>query len=138
MNSLIFTHMRYLPPVKINRCDLVNSLVSEGCILSGELIKHSVIGIRSVIGSGSVVEDTVVMGADYYEMQAPSRQAVPLGIGEGCVIRNAIIDKNACIGDGCVITPDGKVDGTNTNLYSVRDGIIVIPKNTVIPSGTTI
>ena len=61
-----------------------------------------------------------------------------MGIGEGCVIRNAIIDKNACIGDGCVITPDGKADGTNTNLYSVRDGIIVIPKNTVIPSGTTI
>ncbi len=132
----IYTRMRYLPPSKINCCDLNRCLLSEGSIISGHRILHSIIGIRSVIGEGSVIEHAVVMGADYYDAQLTETSAPPLGVGKECYIRNAIIDKNARIGDGAYITPDGKKDETVTELYSVRDGIIVIPKNTVIPAGT--
>lgn len=133
----IHTHMRFLPPSKINCCDLNRCLLSEGCIISGHRILRSIIGIRAVVGEGSVIEHSVIMGADYYEKEA-APGAVPLGIGRDCYIRNAIVDKNARIGDGCYITPDGKPDGTVTPSYTVRDGIIVIPKNTTIPPGTRI
>ena len=136
--SMLYTHMRYLPPVKINHCDLVNCLVSEGSILSGELIKHCIIGIRSIVGEGSVLEDTVMMGADYYDLDDTAGTGVPIGIGNKCVIRNAIIDKNARIGDGCIITPEGKPDNADSDLYVIRDGVIVIPKRTLIPPGTRI
>jgi glucose-1-phosphate adenylyltransferase len=134
----IYTHMRYLPPSKINCCDLNRCLLVEGCIVSGHRILHSVIGLRAVIGEGTVIEHSVVMGADYfeYEKTAVDGGKVPLGIGRDCYIKNAIIDKNVRIGDSVYISPDGKADGEQTELYLVRDGVIVIPKNTVISSGT--
>jgi glucose-1-phosphate adenylyltransferase len=137
----IYTRMRYLPPSKINCCDLNRCLLSEGSIISGHRLLHSIVGIRSTVGEGSVIEHSVLMGADYYDGQARDGQGlektgIPIGIGRDCYIRNAIIDKNARIGNDVYITPDGKPDGTSTDSYSVRDGIIVIPKNTVIPSGT--
>ncbi len=134
----IYTHMRYLPPSKINCCDLNRCLLAEGSILSGHRILHSVIGLRAVIGEGSVIEHSVIMGADYYEHEktAADRGRVPLGIGRDCYIKNAIVDKNVRIGDSVYISPDGKAEGEQTDLYVVRDGVIVIPKNTVIPAGT--
>ena len=133
----IHTHMRYLPPSKINCCDLNRCLLSEGCIISGHRILHSIIGIRAIVGEGSVIEHSVVMGADFYEKEAP--QCVPrIGIGRDCFIRNAIVDKNARIGDGSYLTPDGKTENVVTDQYTVRDGILVIPKNAVIPAGTRI
>ena len=84
-----------------------------------------------------MIEHTVMMGADYFDPQHLPGDQVPIGIGRDCFIRNAIIDKNARIGDGCYITPDGKTD-TVTDTYTVSDGVIVIPKNAVIPSGTRI
>ena len=134
----IHTHMRYLPPSKINCCDLNRCLLSEGCIISGHRILHSIVGIRAVVGEGSVIEHSVLMGADFYENENPPRGTVRIGVGRDCYIKNAIIDKNARIGDGAYITPDGKPDETVTPLYAVKDGIIVIPKNTVIPAGTRI
>ncbi|MDZ4197697.1 MAG: sugar phosphate nucleotidyltransferase, partial [Kiritimatiellia bacterium] len=135
----IYTHMRYLPPSKINCCDLNRCLLSEGCIISGHRILHSIVGIRAVIGEGTVIEHSVIMGADTFERDAPVEGAVvPMGIGRDCFIRNAIIDKNARIGDGVYLTPDGKPDNTVTPNYTVRDGIIVVPKNAVIPAGTRI
>ena len=132
----LYTHMRFLPPSKINCCDLNRALLSEGCIISGHRILSSIIGVRAIVGEGSVLEHTVMMGADYYDHERPDKAStVPLGVGRDCFIRNAIIDKNARIGDGCYITPDGKPDGVH-DLYTVQDGIIVIPKNTVIPPGT--
>ncbi len=132
----IYTHMRFLPSSKINCCDLNRTLLAEGCIISGHRILHSIIGVRAVIGEGTVIEHSVIMGADYYEHE---REPVPpgprLGIGRDCFIRNAIVDKNARIGDGAYISPDGKPDGTVTPQFTVRDGVIVIPKNTVIPPG---
>lgn len=133
----IHTHMRFLPPSKINCCDLNRCLLSEGCIISGHRILHSMVGVRAIVGQGSVVEHCVLMGADFYEKKAPAG-VPPLGIGKDCYIKNAIIDKNARIGDGAYITPDGKPDNTVTPQYTIRDGIVVIPKNTVIPAGTRI
>lgn len=130
----IHTRMRYLPPSKINCCDLNNALLSEGCVISGHRILHSIIGIRAVTGEGSVIEHSVIMGSDYYEWTPPGDGRPPVGIGRDCFIRNAIVDKNARIGEGAYIVPDGKPDVV-TPLYSVKDGIIVIPKNAVIPAG---
>ncbi|MCO5069140.1 MAG: glucose-1-phosphate adenylyltransferase [Kiritimatiellae bacterium] len=129
----IYTDMRYLPPSKINCCDLNRCLLSEGCIISGHRILHSIIGIRAIVGDGTVIEHSVLMGADYYERE-PKPGEVRLGIGRDCYIKNAIIDKNARIGDGAYISPEGKGD-TNHRLYTIRDGVIVIPKNAVIPPG---
>lgn len=133
----IYTNMRYLPPSKINHCDLECCLLSEGCIISGKRIERSVIGVRALVGNGSEIERSIVMGADYYEhgvVHHPS--SIPLGIGENCRISDAIIDKNVRIGDGVTISPAGKPEGMDDPRFSIRDGIIVIPKNTVIPSGT--
>jgi glucose-1-phosphate adenylyltransferase len=134
----IHTHMRYLPPSKINCCDLNRCLLSEGCIISGHRILHSIIGIRAIVGEGSVIEHSVMMGADFYDWENPAKGALRVGIGRDCYVKNAIIDKNARIGDGAYIAPDGKPDETETPLYTVKDGIIVIPKNTVIPAGMRI
>ncbi|MBU1693662.1 MAG: glucose-1-phosphate adenylyltransferase [Verrucomicrobia bacterium] len=134
----IHTRMRYLPPSKINCCDLNRCLLSEGCIISGHRILHSIVGIRAIVGPGSVVEHSVIMGADYYEMDGAPAGLPRVGIGRDCFIRNAIVDKNARIGDGSYIAPDGKPDNTVTEQYTIREGIIVIPKNAVILAGTRI
>ncbi|MDF7826651.1 glucose-1-phosphate adenylyltransferase [Pontiellaceae bacterium B12227] len=139
MSKVIYTRMRYLPPSKINHCDLSRCLLSDGCIISGERIDHAVIGLRALVGEGSVVEDSILMGADYYEHgEIDDPSGIPMGIGKNCVVKNAIIDKNVRIGDNVVISPEGKPADEQTDLYWVCEGIIVIPKNTVIPSGTTI
>lgn len=132
----IYTHMRYLPPSKILNCQMERCLLSEGCIISGGRLRRCVAGIRALIGERSDIEDSVLMGADYYEFQNSMPGAPPVGIGEDCVIRRAIIDKNARIGNGCYISPEGKASGTVTDLYTVVDNVIVVPKNTVIPDGT--
>jgi len=134
----IYTNMRYLPPSKINKCDMDRCLLSEGCIVSSERISHSIVGIRAVVGEATVVEDSVLIGADYYELNKVDDGLPSLGIGRGCVIKNAIVDKNCMIGDDCFISPEGKPDDVETDTYTVRDGVIVIPKNSVIPAGTRI
>ncbi|HNZ66615.1 MAG TPA: glucose-1-phosphate adenylyltransferase, partial [Planctomycetota bacterium] len=135
MKAPIYTHMRYLPPSKINCCDITRCLLSDGCIISGHRLLNTIIGIRQLIGEGTVAEYSILMGADYYEIDAASDD-IPIGIGRDCYIKNAIIDKNVRIGDGVYISPEGKKDGEENDKYVVRDGIIVIPKGTRIPSGT--
>ena len=138
-DNLIYTRMRYLPPSKINSCELIQSLISDGCILSGKRIWRSVIGLRSVVGEGSVIEESILMGADFYQHNKESHSSgIELGIGENCIIKKTILDKNVRIGDGVTITPDNKPDNLDNQLYCIRDGIVIIPKNTVIPSGTNI
>ncbi len=133
----IFTHMRYLPPSKINQCNLSRCLLSEGCIISGKRIEHAVIGLRALVGEGTEIEDSIFMGADEYEHGIVTHESgIPLGIGKNCIIKQAIIDKNVRIGDGVVISPEGKPSDEQTALYRIRDGIMVIPNSTVIPSGT--
>jgi len=138
-DNLIYTRMRYLPPSKINSCELIQSLISDGCILSGKRIWRSVIGLRSVVGEGSVIEESILMGADFYQHNKESHSSgIELGIGDNCIIKKTILDKNVRIGDGVTITPDNKPDNLDDKLYCIRDGIVIIPKNTVIPSGTNI
>lgn len=137
-NGIIYTHMRFLPASKINCCDLNRCLLSDGCIISGHRILRSIVGIRAIVGEGTVIEHSVIMGADYYEPVNSRKGAPSIGIGRDCYIKNAIIDKNARIGDGVYLTPDNKPDGESNDMYTVKDGVIVVPKNAVIPAGMRI
>ncbi len=141
---LIFSRPRYLSPAKINNSYMVKSIVAEGAIiLSNTTIKHSIIGLRSRINEGSTIEDSIIMGCDYYDTldDIKNRQAnnIPsLGVGKNCVIKKAIIDKNVAIGDGVKILNQKKLKDFDGGNYCIRDGIVVIEKNSVIPPGTTI
>jgi len=139
----IHTHMRYLPPSKINCCDLNRCLLSEGCIISGHRILHSIIGIRAIVGEGSVMEHSVIMGADFYEsldeIERNRERGVPdVGIGRDCEIRDAIVDKNARIGHGVRLVNGNGVAAETADNHVIVDGIIVVPKDAVIPDGTVI
>jgi len=133
----IYTHPRFLPGSKINGAALRQAIIADGCIISDAHIERSVIGIRSTIETGATIRNSIVMGADYYETDHASRpKGVPaIGIGRNCVIDRAIIDKNARIADGVVITPEGKPSEHDGDNYFIRDGIVVVPKNAVIPAG---
>jgi glucose-1-phosphate adenylyltransferase len=136
-NAPIYTHPRFLPGSKMNGATLRQAIISDGCIISDAHIERSVIGVRSIIESGATIRNSIVMGADYYEIDpTPDRRRQPsIGIGRNCVIDRAIIDKNARIADGVVITPEGKPADFDGGNYFIRDGIVVVPKNAVIPAG---
>ena len=133
--SPIYTRPRFLPGSKINGATLRQAIISDGCIISDAHLERSVIGIRSVIQSGATIRNSIVMGADYFELGLTDSSQPAMGIGKNCVIDRAIIDKNARIGDGVVITPEGKSQNLDADNYFIRDGIIVVPKNAVIPAG---
>ena len=139
----IFTHARYLPGSKILRSQVDHSLLCEGSIINRSEIRHSIIGIRSRIGEQSVIERTVIMGADLFESQdeieANARRGLPpIGVGRNCLIRDAIIDKNARIGDGVRLINAAGKSFEETEDYVIRDGIIVVPKHAVIADGTIV
>ena len=140
----IYTRSRYLPPSKLLNCQITDSLIGEGCILKECQIHHSVLGIRSRIGAGCLIQDTLIMGADYYktraELKGSAQGNVPLGIGAGTTIRGAIVDKNACIGQNVqIINKDRVEEATKEELgFYIRGGIVVIFKNTTIPDNTVI
>jgi glucose-1-phosphate adenylyltransferase len=131
----IYTHPRFLPGSKINGATLRQAIVSDGCIISDAHLERSLVGIRSVIQSGATIRNSIVMGADYFELDQTDSSQPPMGIGRNCVIDRAIIDKNVRIADGVVITPEGKPPNLDADNYFIRDGIVVIPKNAVIPAG---
>ena len=140
----IYTHMRNLPPSKINKADITSSLTSEGCIITNCKLNRSVIGVRSIIEDGTEFDGVILIGADYYDDEAEKaknhEKGVPCtGIGKNCKIANTIIDKNAKIGDNCQIGVSGKTyeDGDHGTFYSA-DGIIVIRKGAIVPAGTII
>lgn len=141
----IYTRGRYLPPTKLLNCRITDAMVGDGCILKNCQIHHSVLGIRTRIESGCNIQDTLIMGADYYE-PGDKRQTdldageVPLGIGANTIVRRAIIDKNACIGrDVQLINKDRVEEAQREDQgFHIRSGIIVVIKNAVIPDGTII
>jgi glucose-1-phosphate adenylyltransferase len=138
MTFPLYTRPRFLPATKINGGRVEHSLIADGCVLNDSTVKDSVLGLRSVVGAGARLERTIVMGSDYYETE-PSGTAVPaLGIGDGTVVENAIIDKNARVGNNCRISPKNKPNDVDHALYFVRDGIVIIPKNGIVPHGTVI
>jgi glucose-1-phosphate adenylyltransferase len=140
----IYTHPRFLPASKVNKCAIDHVVIGDGSIITDSFLHHCVLGIRSFIGEGSSVEDTIVMGADYYETAQQladntARGRPHLGLGRNCRIKGAIIDKNTRIGDGCVLIADGKADGVYLDgAVIVRDGVLVVPKNAVLPAGTVV
>jgi glucose-1-phosphate adenylyltransferase len=135
----IFTNARFLPASKVNAARVQRAVLSDGCVVTDATIERSVIGIRSVIEGGSSLRNCVMMGADYFDSPAARGAGEPaLGVGQGCAIEDAIIDKNARIGNGVKISPRGKPENHDGDGYFIRDGIVVIPKGAVIPDGTVI
>lgn len=148
----VFTQPRFLPNSKLDDVEVIRSTISDGCFIRQSRIIHSVIGMRSVIRRGSVLEDVVMLGQDNYGPPHHLRRAasitldgedditdiLPRGIGRQCRITHAIIDKNACIGNEVVITDHSGLPDEDGEYYYVRDGIVIIPNNAVVPSGKCI
>jgi glucose-1-phosphate adenylyltransferase len=139
----IFTHARFLPSSKILSSEVHQSILSEGSIINCSQINNSIIGLRSRIGENSFIDHSIVMGADYFESKeevvSNATKGIPnIGIGNNCEIRNAIIDNNARIGNGVkLINVRGAAEEEAEN-HIIRDGIVVIPADSIIPDGTVI
>ncbi len=134
----IYTHPRLLPPTKFSACEVRDSMISEGRILSGASIRESVVGIRAIVKAGTVIEESVIMGANEYEWASPDASTPPLGIGRDCVIRRAIIDLDTRIGEGAKLVNADGVEEEDHDDYSIREGIIVVPRGGTIPPGRVI
>ncbi len=134
----IYTHARFLPGSKVRDCAVRRSVICEGGVLEGATIQDSVVGIRSVVRPGAVLERTVMMGANKYPWDAEGAEAPAIGVGRDCVIRNAILDLDTRIGDGARLVNEAGIEEAEAESYAIRGGIIVVPKGAVIPPGTVI
>ncbi len=139
----LYTDARMLPPAKIKSTDVSNSLISEASLIHNATIENSIVGIRSYVGTDVTIRNSIVMGADYYGWGAAgSRERIDgppePGILDGAYVEGAIIDKNVRIGKNCVIRNAGGVTNQDGDGFYIRDGIVVIPKNTEVPPGTVI
>jgi glucose-1-phosphate adenylyltransferase len=141
----IYTRSRYLPPTKLLDSHVTESMLGEGCILKECIVTRSVIGIRSRIETGCVIDNSLLMGCDFYEspeqrLQALETGKIPLGVGANSTIRRAIVDKNARIGRNVQLTNrDQIMEGNRENLgFVIQNGIIVVIKNAVISNGMII
>ena len=134
----IYTRSRYLPPTKLLDCQVQESMIGEGCILKECRISHSVLGLRTLVEANCVIEDTLILGADYYESSQEGK--IPIGIGSGTTIRRAIVDKNARIGRNVQIINKDNVEESKREEegFYIRSGIVVVLKNATIPDGTII
>lgn len=142
-SQTIYTRPRMLPPSKVSGSTLEKALISDGCIIHASRIENSVIGVRSRIGYGTNITSTYIMGADFYETleeinQAQSKNIPLIGIGARCNLRNCIIDKNCRIGDDVRLNGGPHLEPTDNELYTVKDGIIVVKKGAVLPNGFTV
>ena len=139
----VYTHARYLPASKVNRCTFDHIIIADGCIVTEAQLKRCVLGIRSIIREGCRLENVVMMGADNFEsepdIRANAENGVPnIGIGNNCMVRNAIIDKGARIGSNVVLDPADKPGNWEGHGVYIRDGVLVVPKNAIIPNDTVI
>lgn len=139
----IYTNPLFLPGSVINDCKITQSIISDGCIIDNAEIHNSVIGIRSIVGKSTLIRNSIIMGADYYETEANIRKdrlkKIPdVGIGNNSRIVGAIVDKNVHIGDHVNIENTKKVEQFDAGNYMIRDYIVIIPKDSVIPSHTVI
>ena len=139
----IYTRRRHLPSTKVNSSSIRSSILSEGSIIDYSEIDRSIIGIRSIIFGNARIHQSILMGADYYETVEQKRQnrgdGIPdIGIGSNCLIRSTIIDKNARIGENSMIVNTEQKDDVDGDNYYIRDGIVIVPKDGVIPPGTVI
>ncbi|MGD1019717.1 MAG: glucose-1-phosphate adenylyltransferase [Verrucomicrobiia bacterium] len=142
-NAPVYTHARFLPASKLVETQVRHALIADGCIILRSRIENTIVGVRSFIGSDCMLRDTILMGSDFFETQHEMLEEDAMGIphmsvGRGSKIERAIIDKNVHIGEGVTITDKtGTPDFDGPNYY-IRDGIVIIPKNAVIPAGTKI
>ncbi len=139
----VYTRARYLPAAKINSAQVGQAIVAGGAVLTNCTLNRCVIGVRSVVREGSQLSNVVMMGADYFEgaqeIAGTTANDLPLlGVGRNCMIKNAIIDKNARVGDNVRLDPEGKPDGFDQGAISIRDGVLIVGKDGVVPSGTVI
>lgn len=142
-DNAVYTRPRMLPPAKISGTTLEKTIIAEGCIINASRVEHSVIGIRTRVGTGTTIVSSYIMGTDFYEtlddMNNAVRKGIPkLGIGERCYIRNAIIDKNCRIGNDVRINGGHHLPNADHSLYAVKDGIIVVKKGAILPDGFVI
>lgn len=138
--KFIYTRPRMLPPAKISGTTLEKTVIAEGCIINASRIEHSVIGIRSRIGYGTTIASCYIMGSDYYEtiedINSDQYKGVPpIGIGKRCYLRNCIVDKNCRIGDDVRLNGGPHLENTDHELYTIKEGIIVVKKGAVLPNG---
>ena len=143
MSAPIYTRARFLPSSRIERCDIRESIISEGSILRGAKILNSVVGIRSMVSEDVSLERVMMMGADFYEDEEDfdyNRQlGIPnIGIGKGSIVRKAIIDKNAHIGESVRILNEERIQNFDGPGYYIRDGIVIVPKNGIVQNGTVV
>jgi len=136
----IYHDMTYLPGSTLENCLMENVMLSEGCLVKDARIRHSIVGERSQIRQGVEISDSILMGADYYDDSSDlaDHDKVPLGIGRNSKISGAIIDRNARVGENVVILPFPRGVDLNQDGWVVRDGIVIIPKDTIIQSGNYI
>jgi len=143
MAAPIFSRPRFLPGSKINGAQIDHAVISDGCILTHAVIKHTIVGLRSIVSAGTILHRTILLGSDYYEshesiVENEKAGRPRIGIGTNCRIENTIVDKNARIGNNVVISPAGKPENVDHANYYIRDGIVIVPKNGVIPHGMVI
>ncbi|HAH50729.1 MAG TPA: glucose-1-phosphate adenylyltransferase, partial [Balneola sp.] len=140
--NYIYTRARLLPASKLMGTTLEHALMAEGCIIEASRIVRSVIGIRSRIGKGTTVENSIIMGNDFFQDKTTIEAATPerpvSGIGQRCYISNCIVDKNACIGNDVRIVGGDHLEEADYENYSVKDGIVIIRKGEFIPDRTVI
>ncbi|MBN1944929.1 MAG: glucose-1-phosphate adenylyltransferase [Bradymonadales bacterium] len=139
----LYTRSRHLPGTRLDGCSVQQAIICEGAKVLQSRIVRSIIGIRGIVGNGSSVKDTIMMGSDYYESpeelaENRSNHIPDLGIGDHCQIAGAIIDKNTRIGHGVVIREQQRPKELDGDNFFIRDGVVVIPKNAIIPAGTII
>ncbi|MBA2249334.1 MAG: glucose-1-phosphate adenylyltransferase, partial [Chitinophagaceae bacterium] len=139
----VYSRARMLPPAKISGTTIERTLITEGCIIHAAVIESSVIGIRTRIGMGTTIVSSYIMGSDYYEtweeIKYAQEKGIPkVGIGDNCYIKMAIIDKNCRIGNDVKINGGTHLPDSDHSLYAVKDGIVVVKKNAVVPDGFVI
>jgi glucose-1-phosphate adenylyltransferase len=139
----VYTHARFLPATRIMGCQIDNAMIADGCVIQKSKIETSIVGVRSYISPECELRDTVIMGCDFFEtqhqiMEDQAMEIPHMSIGRGCKIQRAIIDKNVRIGDSVVISDKSGSPDFDGQNYFIRDGIVIIPKNAVIPPGTRI
>jgi glucose-1-phosphate adenylyltransferase len=139
-SNVIYTRSRMLPPSKISGTTLEKTLISDGCIIIASRIERSIIGIRSRIGKGTTIANSIIMGSDHYQNldeinQQSSNSSKIIGVGERCYLNNTIVDKNCIIGNDVRINGGKHLPDSDNDLYTIKEGIVIVKKGAVIPSG---
>lgn len=136
--NIIYTHKRDLPGVQIHNAKISRAIICGGSVIQDAAIREAIIGIRSVIRKGARIQRSIILGNERFEMDDDPRNAIPLGVGQNSRISEAIVDHNACIGKNVVIRGSKKLKDFECDQYAIRDGIVVVKKNAIIPDGTVI